>query len=51
MVFIIPRPDGQAVLSITPVEFLDRLTALVPPPISPARSSPEDLAFDWDQTR
>jgi hypothetical protein len=27
-----PRPDGQTVLALTPLEFLDRLAALVPPP-------------------
>ena len=27
-----PRPNGQMVLTLTPVEFLDRLAALVPPP-------------------
>ncbi|MGH8550097.1 MAG: transposase, partial [Methylococcales bacterium] len=26
-----PRPDGQTVLQITPLEFLDHLAALVPP--------------------
>ena len=32
MVFIIPRPDGQTVLYLTPLEFLDKLAALIPPP-------------------
>jgi hypothetical protein len=27
-----PRPDGQTVLYLTPLEFLDRLATLVPPP-------------------
>jgi len=27
-----PRPDGQTALYLTPLEFLDRLAALVPPP-------------------
>jgi hypothetical protein len=27
-----PRPDGQTVLYLTPLEFMDRLAALVPPP-------------------
>ena len=26
-----PRPDGQAVLYLTPPEFLERLAALIPP--------------------
>lgn len=27
-----PRPDGQSVLYLTPLEFLDKLAALIPPP-------------------
>jgi len=27
-----PRPDGQTVLSLTPMEFLERLATLIPPP-------------------
>ena len=27
-----PRPDGQTALSLTPLEFLDHLAALIPPP-------------------
>lgn len=27
-----PRPDGQTVLILTPLEFLERLAALIPPP-------------------
>jgi len=27
-----PDPDGKAALTLTPLEFLDRLAALVPPP-------------------
>ena len=27
-----PRPDGQTELYLTPLEFLDRLAALIPPP-------------------
>ncbi len=27
-----PRPDGQPVLSLTPMEFLERLATLIPPP-------------------
>jgi Putative transposase. len=27
-----PRPDGQTALSLTPIEFLERLAALIPPP-------------------
>ena len=27
-----PRPDGQTVLYLTPLEFLDKLAALIPPP-------------------
>ncbi|MGH8550714.1 MAG: transposase [Methylococcales bacterium] len=27
-----PRPDGQTVLDLTPVEFLDQLAVLIPPP-------------------
>ncbi|MGV7235232.1 MAG: transposase [Nitrosomonadaceae bacterium] len=29
-----PRPDGQTVLYLTPLEFLDKLAALIPPPRS-----------------
>ena len=27
-----PRPDGQTALTLTPLEFLDHLAALIPPP-------------------
>ncbi|GAB4351696.1 MAG: hypothetical protein Kow0060_01100 [Methylohalobius crimeensis] len=27
-----PRPDGQTVLTLTPLEFLDKLAVLIPPP-------------------
>ncbi len=27
-----PRPDGQTVLRLTPLEFIERLAALIPPP-------------------
>ncbi len=27
-----PQPDGQTVLTLTPLELLDRLAALIPPP-------------------
>jgi len=33
-----PRPDGQAVLYLTPLEFLDKLAALIPPPRKPSPS-------------
>ena len=27
-----PRPDGQTILYLTPLEFLDKLAVLIPPP-------------------
>jgi len=39
-----PRPDGQTVLSLTPLEFLERLATLIPPPRRHRRSSHGVLA-------
>ncbi|MBA2593184.1 MAG: transposase [Gammaproteobacteria bacterium] len=38
VVYSLPKPgpsSGQTVLALTPLEFLDRLAALVPPPRPP----------------
>jgi hypothetical protein len=37
-----PRPDGQTVLSLTPMEFLERLATLIP---SPRRHRPSSHAI------
>ena len=28
-----PRPDGSTTLTLTPLEFIQRLAALIPPPL------------------
>jgi hypothetical protein len=46
-----PRPDGQPVLSLTPMEFLERLATLIPSPLRHCPSSHAILAppFCWEQ--
>ncbi|MFH0340815.1 MAG: transposase [Chromatiales bacterium] len=44
-----PRPDGQTTLSFTPLEWLDRVAVLIPPPRRHRHRYHGVLAQGWDE--